>query len=382
MIPQGVSVDQAGFSAPEGVSDPQLNLTTTPEVARPGGEALQRRLTEVLREGVPRPFLLAAEQVGSTLIVLPRSSARQRAAMLTFAAEDRIAASVDRTRVAPGPVVASAGAPQLAFIVDRGVLDACPVAADRILPEYLLIARPAEGWAVWRDADRCVVRAADGTGFAASAAMLPLLWTRAGQPAVASLGDPLPTGVASVPAIPAPPDPVELAYGLPRVRPGDAARTWRPVMVVAGVLALGLMAHLAVLAADVAALSRIADRAKVTAQAAMAGPLPGIAVTSDVGPILARLGPTVAAPQGSALLPLLSDVSLALSDAGAAASFRRLAWGAAENELVVLVQAADLDGLQAVERGLTERGFAVRPGAASAGDGGAEAEMRISRASS
>lgn len=371
-----------GFSAPVAVPDPQAAEATVHPAATPGGTALQNRLTDILRDGAPRPFLLAAEQVGSLLITVPRSTARQRAALLTFAAEERIAAPIDLTRVAPGPVAAAPGAAQLVFVVDRRVLDACPQDAARILPEFLLIPRPAEGWAVWRDGDRCVVRAADGTGFAAAVTMLPLLWSRAGQPPVVALGEALPDQIPARQTEATLPDPAELAYGLPRVRPGDAARTWRPVMVLASLLAAALMAHLALLAADVAALSRIAEAARTTAQAAIAGPLPGVSVTSDVGPILTRLAPIVAVAEGSPLLPLLSDVALALTEAGTDASFRRMAWGAAENELVVLVQAADLDGLQAVERALAERGFVVRPGAASAGDGGAEAEMRIGRAAS
>ena len=352
--------------------------------ARAGSPALQARLAQVLgHRDQPLPFLLAAEQVGSHLIVLPPAKARQRAAMLAFAAEERIAAPLDATLVAPGPVVAGSGTPQLTFVVARRVIDACPQDAPRVLPEFLLIPRPATGWAVWRDDDRSVVRAADGTGFAAATSVLPLMWDRAGRPEVLSYGAPLPAAIphddlsSRVP----PPDPVELAYGLPRVRPGDAARTWRPVILAGALLAAGLVAHLALLAVDVAALDRIAEADRQAAQAAIAGPLPGVTVTANVAPILQRLAPSVAAPAGSPALRLLADVSATLAATDATATLRRMAWASADDTLVVLVQAGGLEALQAIERGLTGAGFTVRSGAASAGDGGAEVELRISRGS-
>lgn len=332
-----------------------------------------------------RPFLLAAEQVSAVLVTLPRASARQRATMIAFAAEERVAAPIDTTLVTPGPQIAVPGAAQLAFVVDRIVLNACPVDAVRILPEYLLIPTPATGcWAVWSDGTRSVVRAGDGTGFAVATAMLPLMWARAGKPPVTSLGRALPETLphTDLSQDPPAPDPAELAYSLPRVRPGDIALTWRPVIVAGALLAVGLLAHLAVLAADVVALGRISDQERATAQTAIAGPLPGIVLTPEVTPILDRLNPVAPAASRGALLPLVADVSLALTESDATATFRRMAWGAADNQLVLLVQASGLDALQSIEQGLTARGFTVISGAASAGDGGAEAEMRISRAAS
>jgi len=47
--------------------------------------------------------------------------------------------------------------------------------------------------------------------------------------------------------------------------------------------------------------------------------------------------------------------------------------------LVVLMQSPGLDDLQGIEQTLEASGFAVRSGAATAGDGGAEVEMRIAR---
>jgi hypothetical protein len=145
------------------------------------------------------------------------------------------------------------------------------------------------------------------------------------------------------------------------------------------VIAAGLVAHLSLLALDVIALNRIANREQAAAQASIADTLPGMTLMPDVGPILARLTPTQATPAGSTLLPLMADVAAALAVTNTDATFRRLSWGAAEDRLVVLVQASGLEALQTIERGLIAAGLAVQSGAASAGDGAAEAEMRISR---
>ncbi len=59
--------------------------------------------------------------------------------------------------------------------------------------------------------------------------------------------------------------------------------------------------------------------------------------------------------------------------------FRRLSWGAEDGVLSILVQGTDLDDLQALEQALRASGLQVRSGAASAGDGAAEVEMRVSR---
>lgn len=366
----------------DAVFGPPVDVPADRTTTLAGSAAMQDRLVRIVSHpSADVPFLLAAEHVTSLLVDLPPASARQRAAMLAFAAEDRIAAPLDATLVAAGPVNAPAGTPQLIFVVGRGVIDACPDTASQILPEYLLIRRPASGWAVWRDGDRCLVRAEDGTGFAASSAMLPLLWKRAGQPQLVSLAAPLPADLpfedvaGEVPA----PDPIELSYSLPHVRPGDAARVWRPFVVAAMLVVLGLAVHLGLLALDVAALDRIAKDERATAQAAIAEALPGVTVSTDVGPVLARLAPSAAPPAGSAVLPLLSDTATALAAIDPTATFRRLAWGAGDDVLVILVQASGLDALQAIERGLGAAGFTVRSGAASAGDGGAEAELRISR---
>lgn len=377
-----VSVPRAVVFAPGDISPDDGDGHPAVGVARSGSTVLQDRLAQCLAAArTEPPFLLAAEQVVSHLVNLPPARARYRAAMLAFAAEDRIAENLDGTVVAPGPVTSAPGTPQLIFVVARRVIDSCPLSASRVLPEYLLIRRPETGWAVWRDGDRCIVRVSDGTGFGVPTDAFSLVWGKAGRPALTSYGAPLPEGLAhadlsqSVP----PPDPMELAWGLPRTQPGGAAQTWRPFGLAVSLLAAGLITHLALLTVDVVALGRVAAGAREAAQAAISPVLPGVSLTPDVGPILSRLSVVTTGPGGSTALPLLADVAAALLAMDATATFRRLTWGATDDALVVLVQASGLDSLQAIERGLTEAGFTVTSGAASAGDGGAEAELRIIR---
>ena len=132
-------------------------------------------------------------------------------------------------------------------------------------------------------------------------------------------------------------------------------------------------------ATDAAALGRIAEAERATAEAALAPILPGVALGPDVGAVLARLAPANPEVRQSDFLPLLAEASAALAGTGEGMGFRRLGWGAEDGTLTLLVQGAALDDLQAAEAALRDAGLLVTSGAASAGDGGAEVEMRVAR---
>ena len=53
--------------------------------------------------GAP-PILIPAELVTSHIVTLPKSGARQKAALLTYAVEDRVAAQIDSVQVVQGPL--------------------------------------------------------------------------------------------------------------------------------------------------------------------------------------------------------------------------------------------------------------------------------------
>ena len=58
-------------------------------------------------------------------------------------------------------------------------------------------------------------------------------------------------------------------------------------------------------------------------------------------------------------------------------SLRRLNWAELDTRLTLTVLAAGLDDLQTIEAHLTEAGFTVTSGAATAGEGGAEVELSV-----
>lgn len=352
----------------------------------PGGVLVRRAMAALPRRRDAVPVLLASEHVGAFAVPLPRASARQRQAMLAYAIEDRVAAPLDTLQVVAGP---SRGIAPLTLILvaARGVLATLPDAPGGILPDVLLVPRPdaAPGdsaWAILRDGDRAVVRLSDGTGFATSTDLLPMLWGRAGRPAATSLGDALPPEITAtdLSADPPAPDLADLVPVFTHPRRAGQTGALRPLIAAALVLGVGLGAHLGIAALDALALARIAEGERALADAAIAPMLPGVTIGPDTGPILARLAPAAPLVQGSDLLPVLAEVSAALTGTGV--TFRRLAWGKDDGQVTALVQAAGLDGLQDAQQRLQAAGFTVRAGAASVGDGGAEVEMRIVRGAS
>lgn len=368
-----------GLPVPLGVGD-ALNISEF----QPSGAMIARaaQFGTGLRNGVPD--LVAAEHVGSFIVSVPRSSARQRGALITYAVEDRIATSIDSVEVVQAPLTGAANGEVLALVIARDVMAKLGSGDAPVLPEFLLIPRPVSedgpSWSVWRDGERVVVRCADGTGFAAGASVLSLLWHKAGCPTLFSLGEKLDAGMSArdLSAAPPPPDPGDLAFSLARGRPSRTGgfTPWRLAASVAGV---ALALHVGLGALDAAALRSLADTERAKAERAISDRLPGVALTGDVSPILARLAPVPAPDTRARFLPLLGDVTAVMGQAATRVSFRRLAWGADDNSLVILVQSGGLDDLQRVQQALIAAGFAVRSGAANAGDGGAEVELRITR---
>ena len=371
------------------------------------------------RRAAPRA-VVPAEAVSLMVVDLPVRSDRQRLAALPFAIEDRIATPIEGTHMALGPAPDPARpARRLAAVLSRDAMRAALAAAPpgaMIVPETLSIPRPLPGgggdgagapddaaaplsapgvdaaraapaaraWAVWVEGDRAVVRADDGTGFAARVDMLPALWDRAGRPALTRLAGALPAGLPArdMSAAPPPPDPADLSFDLRQGAFAPRGGGWAgSLQRIAALLLLGAAGHLGLAAADLAALSGIADDERARARAAAGAVLPGLPAGADPAPILARLAPAAPAqPSGGDLLPMLSTAAAALGGQGVAATFRRLSFAQATGVLTLQVQAPGLDGLQAAERALASGGFDVSSGTATAGEGTAEAEMRLTRA--
>lgn len=333
------------------------------------------------------PLILPGEQVSLMATVLPLRGIRAKRAALPFALEDRISAPLEDIHIAfcraldkPDQV--------LAAVVDRNVMQAAVNAGDSpVLPEIFALPTPVSVdqtlvWAIWLSGSRALVRVSDGTGFVVDAAMLPLIWQQAVKPQIKSYGDALPDIIVASSYDPTPPKPdakdlsVDLRQGAFAHKAADWSRYLKRAAIIAGV---GLIGHLGIMIADTVALTRIADRERAAAQAAIDTLLPGLIVTPDVQPILRRFSPVESPPKGSAFLPILGDMSAALLEADSQITFRRLTFADNPARLTILVEVPGLDDLQQAERLLRAGGFGVTSGAATASAGGAEAEFVVTK---
>ncbi|EEB85729.1 hypothetical protein RGAI101_2884 [Roseobacter sp. GAI101] len=331
------------------------------------------------------PVVLPGEQVSLMAAVLPVRGTRAKRAALPFALEDRISAPLEDIHIAfcrtlDGPDQV------LAAVVDRNVMQAAAVAGDTpVLPEIFALPTPAtadEGpvWAVWISDGRALVRVSDGTGFVVSVAMLPLIWAQAAKPQIQSYGEALPDTMdaRAYDARPPKPDPKDLGVDLRQGAFAPKATDWTRHIKRAAIIAMiGVIGHLGLIVVDTVALTRIAERERAAAQAAIDTVLPGLIVTADVEPILRRLAPAAPAPKGSAFLTILGNVSAALLEADNQISFRRLAFADNPARLTMSVEVPGLDDLQQAERLLRASGFVVTSGAATASGGVAEAEFVV-----
>ncbi len=366
-----------------------------PEPAENSAEtALIRRLEQACSaRRIPPPQVIRAEHVALLTADLPVRGTRQRLAALPFALEDRIAAPLERVHVALGPSAVVPDAPRrvLAAVLARDVMAGAmaPEAGQGpVLAETLGVPAPpldagtgAAAWAVWGMGERCVVRVSDGTGFAVSAAMLPLIWARAGRPALTRLAAPLPGDLPCTDLSGDPPGvaPADLGFDLAQGAFARGGGGWTRAAVTLGWAAgLAALAHLGLMTADRIALGRIAASERAAAQAAIAPLLPGITVTPDPAPLLARLAPAAPVQRRSAFLPLLAQVSEVMLEQGGQTALRRMGFDGTTAQLSLLIEAADLAALQALEQALSGAGFDVQSGAATATEGAAQAEFRIS----
>lgn len=332
----------------------------------------------------PKTTLLAAEYTVAHLVTLPKASARQQAPMMRFAVEEHIGTSLESVVVSRGPTHGAGG--HLALVTSNAVLDA-QAETEGLFPELLMVPPPtqAASWAVWRDGDRAVVRASDSTGFAVPMDMFGVAWQSAGRPAVYSLADPLPADIAATDQSANPPAPLtaDMTFRFANDHKRENASVMRTLIFAGSAILVAGLAHLAIFAVETWALGKQAERARVDAQSAIATILPNVTLTGDNTAILTRLAPRTVAAKSGAFLPLLTDVSRVISATPTSdatpVTFRRLAWGAQTDQLVLLVQTGGLEAMQAVQQNLEANGFTVTTGAATAGDGGAEAEMRITR---
>lgn len=320
--------------------------------------------------------MVASERVLLLAVDLPVMPVAQRRAAVGFAVEDRIAQSLDEVQVALGPQI-SPGV-WLVAVTAHALLDSVATGTKNMIiwPDVALVPVPAEGWSVWADEARVLVRLPDFTGFATSSTACPALWAAAGSPTVAAFGDNVPSGipVATRAPLPRTPDPklngFDLRAGLHRTgkTPGFP-KAFRPLLIVALAAAL---AHAMLLVLDVAALDRLTNQRGTELRALLN--------TSPNSDLDAALAQTLAARQKTetgGVLVLLTRVFGAIAAQTGRVTLQDLRYASAEDTAVATVEARDLASLQSIETALTAAGLIVTAGAATTGDGAAEVQMTI-----
>jgi general secretion pathway protein L len=285
----------------------------------------------------PATILVPTEQVRLLAVDLPLPSRAKRLAALPFAIEDRIAEPVDSVHIALGAALSPGR--YLVGIVRHDVMAGWIEAAEEaglgaapMVPDVLMLPRPAEGWAVDETGGRAAVLASDGTGFAVPAALLRPSWEAAGRPPVHGYGAPLPDEMQASSASHSPAS-AEVAAGLAAgmldlrqgayaVRrlalPGNLRRRF------AWIAAAGAAAHVVIALGDTLMLRAIADRREADTRAVAALAAPGVPLGDDMAATITAMLPNGSTSAPPVFVPLVTRLSTALAPVAGAMSVRAM----------------------------------------------------------
>lgn len=327
--------------------------------------------------------ILPAEHVALHVLDLPIRSTRQRREAIPYALEEAVGTPLEQIHFAVCETFAD-GRMLIAVIDARLMESQISSALDLpIVAEQMLVPPPApnaDGRATWRtirEGDRILVRVSDGTGFAAHAKSLAILWRAAGKPFIEAYGAPLPDTVTSsaqpnglVPSFKSL-DKYDLRQGAYQRSRGLA----RPLRWLAASFALGLFIHLGLIAADVRAQREIAERLQEAASMALDTRLPDASADDPPALLIRQIASVSAAQRGSNFLPLMNDVSKAWLSEDVSVQLRQLNWS--NNGLKLVVETPDLEALQRAEASLAAGGLQVSSGSATADAGSARAEFTV-----
>lgn len=334
---------------------------------------------------------IACEDVLLLNVTLPKMAPAQRRAVVGFAVEESIAQPLEQVHVVLGPHInlnpqtsdtAEAGGWLVAVVSTAVMADlvaAHSASTAPLIPDVLALQIPDAGdWAVLAQTDRVLVRLPDGTGFAASPAMMPTLWHAAGSPRVVLLGGQLPADipVAAMGQLASSIDPSLKGFDL---RTGRFARRGAGVpqgaRALAIVLAIAALGHLTLLALDIAGLSRIATKQQDAVRAALAAA--GQQVEGDVATALTAALAAQQPSSAAGFLPLLAQAFGALQPQAGQVQIKDMRFSQSDNSLALTMEAPDLAALQTAETAFGDAGLAVVAGAATSGDGAAEVQMTL-----
>jgi general secretion pathway protein L len=258
-------------------------------------------------------------------------------------------------------------------VVARDVLTALP--KGRLVPDVFMLPMPAVGeWSVWVQGERVLVRCADGTGFATPTGSFAVYHLAAGRPGLVLYGGELPDGFAVLrrdvlPAMDARFAKFDLNIARAQSYATRLPRGLRGFGILLGVAAMG---HLALLAVDTLALTRLRDT-KVAAVRVAAG----LADRANIEAAVAQAMVVQQARPQNAFLPQLSTVFAAMGVQSGKVAVRDLRYLASAGSIVMTVEAQDIATLQAVETALNDAGLVVASGAATSGNGLAEQQLTI-----
>ncbi|WP_300019255.1 type II secretion system protein GspL [uncultured Roseobacter sp.] len=352
-----------------------------PPICRP----LARRLIEAARAAsLPDPIILPTAKVTLFSVPLPLKTHRQRVKALAYALEGQLSDNAH----APTPALGPRLGPDhyLVAVCDDATLAAALEEDDRpgiAVPDVLGMPRPRSdtpAWYLWQDAGAIYVRASDGTGFLCRSAELPAFWALAGKPTLTSLNGPVAGGLPIYDiAGPVPPFDVEdlqldLRHGAFRHRKRMPRRFVQCALAAALVAAGG---HMSLLAADVRALSRIADDHMARASAELTARLPDLTADQPLQLIEARVASASTPVQQDPFMTLLSHVSQALQAEAPQITFRELRYGARDGVMTLLIQGNDFGPLQRAEAALANAGLRVTSGTANTTEAGAEVLLQV-----
>ena len=304
----------------------------------------------IAERGGPATILVPTGQVRLLAVDLPLANRARRLEALPFAIEDQIAEPIESVHLALGAEIAPKR--YLVGVVRHEVMAAWVETAGEaglgqaaMVPDALALPRPAAGeWAVDLAAERAVVRAGDGTGFAIPPAMLQPAWQAAGRPTVLSYGAPLPAEMMADGSTLAPgalaerllAPALDLRQGPHARRRASLPNIWRRL---GWIVALGAAAHVVIAAADTVMLRTIADRREADTRALAAIAAPGANLGGDLAASVADLLPAGSSAPPDAFLPLLTRISGALGPLSGAIKVRAIQYQA--NALTL-----DLDGTE------------------------------------
>ncbi|MFL4470150.1 type II secretion system protein GspL [Tateyamaria armeniaca] len=384
MLNQYVSIDDIGrpYSGSTALS-PQQSLNDDWAI----DANLKARLVRAAAAlAIPSPDVVPGAAVLLMPLDLPLSKHGKRHAAAPFAIEPYLAAPLEDTQIAVGPVLHSTV--HLCAAMDRNELHcriASPMGSGVVLPDLCAVPLPTTevAWGIWCGQGAIYLRTFDGGGCVIDADSFADLWRAFDRPRLELWHGTPPPGVDvarqhdEVPDV----DPSVFALDLRPVT-ATARQKWRGRLGYAAALsAVAGIAHAAVLFADAHALEKTASeqRSGVIAHVLDRGAqidfdLPESVLTADLA------GRANQKNASDRFLTLLARTGTALSGQSDI-NFRDMRFDSSAGTLAVLVSARDLQSLQQAENALRSMGMTVTGGAASSGTAGAEMQLILSEPS-